>query len=105
MKGYKAVDVQMIDFETTMKIAGCGKNIDLLKLDIEGAEFDVLPQILKMTENGNTVIKQICLEWHDRFYKDGRKRLHTMKKTLNHNGYQLAYISEDGSTNAYVRMG
>jgi FkbM family methyltransferase len=45
--------------------ANCHDHIDLLKMDIEGSEYEVLENCLKASVR----IKQICVEFHD-FYPD-----------------------------------
>ena len=47
------------------------KKIDLLKLDIEGSEFDVLEDIL----NSDIDVMQMCIDFHDHMLKQGKKRL------------------------------
>ncbi len=54
--------------ETLMKKNG-HTHIDVLKLDIEGSEFSVLPAIAHLP------IKQVLVEMHTRFYRDGLKGL------------------------------
>lgn len=67
------------------------KQIDILKMDIEGSEFDVIDSIL----NSNIPINQILIEFHHRFFKDGRLKL---KKTMNKlylKGYEVFAFSSN----------
>lgn len=97
----RTVEVEMCDFKHICDMIDVN-NINLLKMDIEGAEFDVLPDIMECLEKIN--ICQICLEWHGRFYKNGRKKIKEMCSLLRSKGYVLAYISDDGSTNSFVKI-
>ncbi len=42
------------------------KQIDLLKMDIEGSEFMALPDIL----NSKIIFDQLCIETHPRIFPD-----------------------------------
>ena len=52
------IEVEVYSLKTLMKKLGHDR-IDLLKMDVEGTEFKVLPQIL-----GKIDINQICIETH-----------------------------------------
>ncbi len=49
------------------------KQIYLLKLDVEGAEFDIIEDIIKTGVYKN--ITHVVCETHARFFKDGKQRL------------------------------
>ena len=98
----KSIEVEMSSFEHIIELLG-EQVIDLLKMDIEGSEFDVLPDIMKISRERNINIRQICLEWHGRFYKKGKRKIKQMCKLLRENGYALIYISEDGNTNSFIK--
>jgi len=66
--------------------------IDLLKIDVEGAELDVL---LGMHESGWDKIRQIVLEGHD---KDGRLR--ELKQLLEARGMTIGHIGKPEDTEA-----
>lgn len=42
------------------------RHIDLLKIDIEGSEYEIIPNIL----NTDITITQLLVEFHDRFFQD-----------------------------------
>lgn len=64
--------------------------IDVLKMDIEGAEYDVLDSILE----SSVPINQILIEFHERFFDDGKNRsIDAIKKLKNH-GYEIFGISD-----------
>ena len=65
--------------------------LDLLKLDIEGAEYDVLEEYISDKESPRA--KQIALEFHHHF--QNYHKLHTLKlcDRLRKAGYALAWVS------------
>jgi len=65
--------------------------LDLLKLDIEGAEYDVLEEYISDKEPPRA--KQIALEFHHHF--QNYHKLHTLKlcDRLRKAGYALAWVS------------
>lgn len=66
-------------------------HIDVLKLDIEGSEFDVIGSLC---ENNDVQIGQICVEIHDRFFWNGESKFRRMLKQLKLKEYKLVSISE-----------
>jgi FkbM family methyltransferase len=56
---------------------------DILKLDIEGSEFDVLKDIFE----SKIFPKQVCIEFHSRFFEDGSKKLENSIQLFNRHGY------------------
>lgn len=65
-------------------------SIDLLKMDIEGSEFKVLLQIL----DERIEIGQICVEFHNRFFKDRDEQLNLILGKLRERGWILIHISD-----------
>lgn len=66
------------------------KQIDVLKMDIEGSEFDVIETIL----NSDVIIDQFLIEFHERFFEDGRKRLQCALKLMKQHGYKVFGVSK-----------
>ena len=94
----EAIDVEMRCLNTLFKI-NKHDHIDLLKIDIEGSEFDVINSL-----NGcNTVIDQICIEVHDRFFDDGLDKLKSLISLLRKMGYLLISISKRKEELTFVR--
>lgn len=58
----RPIDVQCIDFANWIKMNVSFENYNILKIDIEGAEYDVIPHLI---ENG---IKDIIDEWLVEFH-------------------------------------
>jgi FkbM family methyltransferase len=62
-------------------------SIDLLKIDIEGFEYEVLEACLAE----NIPIKQICVEFHDFFPEIPKARTKAMIRTLTARGFDLIH--------------
>lgn len=96
-----AVSVQMHTLNYIMNMLG-HDSIDLLKMDIEGSEFLVIPYIL---ENGlSKNIQQICVEVHNRFYDDGNIMLKNMFNLLEKNGYKIINISKNKEEMTFIKI-
>lgn len=60
------------------------QHIDVVKIDIEGAEYEVLETLL----NSKVTIKQLLVEFHDRFYPHEIKSK-SITELLNQNGFEI----------------
>lgn len=65
------------------------KNIDVIKMDIEGSEFKA---VFDMLESGVS-FDQLCIEVHNRFFDDGDKKLKQLIEMLNKKGYYITAVS------------
>lgn len=81
-----AIKVKMRTIDTLMEHKGLDR-IDILKMDIEGSEFEVLEGFKNIKKCG-----QICFETHDRFYADGMEKLKKLVDHLTSNGFSLVYV-------------
>ena len=61
-----------------------------LKIDIEGAEYDVIDDILQ----SNIEITQFLIEFHHRFKEIGVNKTKLAVKKLENAGYKLVYINQ-----------
>ena len=75
------------------------KRIDILKMDIEGAEYAVIEDIL----GSDIEIKQILVEFHDRFDSSNGKPSRESIKKLLANGYDILSISESGNEYSFIK--
>lgn len=66
------------------------KTVDVVKMDIEGSEYNVVPDILK----SGIKVKQILIEFHHRFFVDGFKKNTDLISLLNSNGYKIFAVSD-----------
>ena len=86
----ETIDVEFRTLKTIMKQLN-HQQIDLLKMDIEGAEFAVIDEIL----NSGVVFRELCLEIHNRFFPNGYTMLRKMIKRLNEAGFYIAGVAPD----------
>lgn len=77
------IEVKMKSFEDIVAELG-HRHIDVVKMDIEGAEYDVIETLLQ-TKVG---ITQLLVEFHDRFYP-GESRSRRLVELLNENGFEI----------------
>lgn len=84
---------------TLMKELG-HKHIDLLKMDIEGAEYKVIPNMLEEA----IYPTQVLVEIHHRFDYLNPNMTKEMIKTLQRSGYKIFGISPMGQEYSLVRI-
>ena len=74
--------------------------VDLLKMDIEGSEFEVIGDVV----SSDTIVDQICIELHDRLfdYKAGLEKLRCFVECVKAH-YYIASISDDYQELTLVR--
>ncbi|MBS1781670.1 MAG: FkbM family methyltransferase [Bacteroidetes bacterium] len=75
------------------------KHIDVLKMDIEGSEYDVLDDIL----NSDISITQILIEFHDRFFKEGTIKSKKTIETMKLYGYDIFAISDTFEELSFIK--
>lgn len=82
--------VKMMTLDAIMKQLGHEK-IDILKMDIEGAEYGVIEDIIKKS----IFPQQILVEFHHRFSPFSIADTKRAIRDLIHNGYEVFYISNN----------
>ena len=75
------------------------KQIDLLKMDIEGSEYAVIDDLLKES----VPVTQICVEFHHRFKGIGIQKTKVAVENLNKNGFDIVAISDSKEEYTFVR--
>jgi FkbM family methyltransferase len=77
------------------------KRIDLLKLDIEGAEYEVIPQVIAAADR----IDQLLVEFHHRLIPggEGLERTRMALGLLAANGFALFNVSPRGLEYSFLR--
>lgn len=91
------VRVELKSLRTIMKELG-HEEIDVLKFDIEGLEYEVLSNIL----NDEIRIDQILVEFHERFLEDGKRRRKDLQKLLYLKGYKRFAVSKSGQEVSFM---
>ncbi len=76
------------------------EHIDVLKMDIEGAEYEVLEGLL----DSPVLPTQLLVEFHHRFVADGLQRTYAIIDRLRHAGYRIFAISEIGREVSFLRQ-
>ena len=82
-----AITVEVRRLKSIMKQLG-HDHIDILKMNIEGAEYDVIKDIVAE----NIKIKQMSIEFHTTFPNVGVSKTKEAVKLLNENGYKIFSI-------------
>lgn len=84
-------DVQMIDFCAFLKklMTEHGK-IHLVKLDIEGAEFEVLDAILE--QNLFSHIDYLMVETHERFFTNSKAKIRQLQTKIRQKNATNIYL-------------
>lgn len=92
------IKVEMKRLQTIMRELG-HTHLDLLKMDIEGSEFQVIPDIL----NSGCEFDQLCIEIHGRFFQNGNEMTKKMFRLLNGHGYRLVFVSPNYEEYTFIR--
>lgn len=84
-------DAIMLEFKTLQEVMQNNNHnhLDILKIDIEGAEYEVLNQII----NQSISINQIVVEFHPHLIRNGRRKTLEILNLLKQNGYRCFAIS------------
>ncbi|HYF39127.1 MAG TPA: FkbM family methyltransferase [Gemmatimonadales bacterium] len=72
--------------------------VDVLKMDIEGAEYEVLPDLL----DSNIPVGQILVEFHHRWKEVGAARTRRAIGFLESAGYAVAAVSSAGTEYTFI---
>jgi FkbM family methyltransferase len=74
---------------------------DVIKMDIEGAEYAVLPDLLASGFRP----RQILVEFHHRWREVGARRTREALALLGRDGYRIADVSENGMEYVFLKGG
>lgn len=74
-------------------------HIDILKMDIEGSEYDVIDFII----DKKIPVKQLLVEFHHRFPKIGIAKSQMAIKKLKLAGYKIFHISPSGEEYSFIK--
>lgn len=95
-----AVECEVRKLATLMTEEG-HHHLDLLKLDIEGAEYDVIDEIV----NERIAVRQLLVEFHHRKLDRGRELTVRAVAKLKKAGFQLRHIAPGGQEYLFVHAG
>jgi FkbM family methyltransferase len=100
--GRRQITVPLVSMDALPDMIGT-KQCDLIKLDIEGAEFDLLdaPSFAQAAAPA----KQICIEFHHRWPEFGRRRTDRAVRRLKDLGFSIAWVSASNEEVLFVRDG
>lgn len=91
------VDAPAYTIKTMMEKLG-HERIDLLKIDVEGAEYEILDSL----GNVANLPTQLLVEFHHRFPGIGKQRTATSIENLRKLGYRIFALSETGREIGFV---
>jgi FkbM family methyltransferase len=94
-----AIEVPVRRLGTIMKMLG-HEQIDLLKMDIEGAEYGVLADML----SSGIPVKQLLVEFHHRWPHIGVQKTKQAIRALNEAGYRIFSVSPSGEEYSFQRI-
>lgn len=75
------------------------EQIDMLKMDIEGAEYEVIEDIISSA----VPITQLLIEFHHRFEHIGVGRTRTAISRLNEAGFRIFHVSASGEEMSFIK--
>lgn len=73
--------------------------VDVLKLDIEGAEYDIIDDFA----HSSIPIKQLLIEFHHRHSDEGFKKTKDAIEKLKVTGFRICYVSTRGLEYSFVK--
>ncbi|MCL6606412.1 MAG: FkbM family methyltransferase [Paenibacillus sp.] len=94
----RAIEAKVYRLETIMNMLG-HQHIDILKMDIEGAEYPVIQDMLLC----KIKVRQLLVEFHHRFENIGIKETKKAIKLLVKNGYKIFHISSSNEEYSFIR--
>lgn len=95
----KTIEVEVHKLTTIMDNFG-HSFINLLKMDIEGAEYSVLEDLIK----SDVKVRQLLIEFHHRFPQVGLQKTKKIIKQLNNYGYELFAISDSKEEYSFIKV-
>lgn len=96
---HNAIEAKVYRLETIMNMLGHEK-VDVLKMDIEGAEYEVIEDLVK----SDIQIGQLLVEFHHRFENVGVSKTRRAIKSLNEKGFKIFYISPDREEYSFIHQ-
>jgi FkbM family methyltransferase len=98
--GREKITVKLIDVARVPETIGTTR-IDVLKMDIEGAEFEVIDAPGFGETVANTA--QLCVEFHHRWERFGKNKTEDAVRRLGELGFEIAWVSSSNENVLFVR--
>lgn len=99
LSSHSKVAVDVYNLSSIMNMLG-HQHIDILKMDIEGAEYEVIQNIVEDQIN----INQILIEFHHRFENIGINKTKSAIRDLNKAGYKIFDVSPSGEEFSFIKI-
>jgi len=96
---WPAIEVPVRRLTSILKLLG-HERIDLLKMDIEGAEYAVLDDML----SSGIPVNQLLVEFHHRWREVGLEKTKQMIRALNSAGYGIFNVSPSGEEYSFLNL-
>jgi len=96
---HKPVEVPVNRLTTLMERLG-HKHLDVLKIDIEGSEFEAIPDILTSGCSFDQLLVEIHYHYPTRSFKEGLELIETLRRA----GYVCFYISDRGYEFGFIKQ-
>lgn len=93
------IEVEMKTIPSLLKLTS-DSHIDILKMDIEGSEYEVIDHILQMEEHP----KQLLIEFHHRFPSIGLEKTRDAVRKILDSGYRISHISVNGEEYSFLKI-
>jgi FkbM family methyltransferase len=94
------IEVNMRTIASLLKMTKHSR-IDVLKMDIEGSEYEVIDQILQLREPPG----QLLIEFHHRFPSIGLQKTRKAVHKILSSGYRIIHISVTGEEYSFLKVG
>lgn len=91
LRSGEAFEAPIYRLNTILKLLG-HKTIDVLKIDIEGSEYEVIDDLIASRVDA----RQLLVEFHHRWREFGVEKTREAIGTLNEAGFRIFYVSPEG---------
>ena len=76
------------------------QRIDILKMDIEGAEYGVIHDLVQ----SDLEVKQLAIEFHHRYFRFGFLKTRLAIRMLRRHGYELFYVGKHAEEFGFLKV-
>jgi FkbM family methyltransferase len=103
---HKAIEIPVSRLESIMKKLG-HTHLDVLKIDIEGSEFEAIPDILQSNCSFSQLLVEIHYNFPTRSFEEGVQLVHLMKEAgldcfyISKRGYEFGFLNKPAAATAH----